>query len=66
MGLNVLVHTETKAALIQKATGNGKATATQWKLELLKRKWLVYSRQFTEVFILNQLQFAATVYDSIY
>ena len=25
-----------KAAFIQKATGNGNATATQWKLELLK------------------------------
>ena len=55
-----------KAAFIQKGTGNGNATATQWKLELLKRDWLVYSRQFTEVFILNQLQFAATEYDSIY
>ena len=55
-----------KAAFIQKAAGNGNATATQWKLELLKREWLVYSRQFTEVFILNQLQFSATEYDSIY
>ena len=56
----------TKAAFIQEATGNGNAMATQWKLQLLKREWLVYSRQFTEVFILNQLQFAATEYDSIY
>ena len=57
---------DSKVAFIQKVTGNGNATATQWKLELLKREWLVYSNQFTEVFILNQLQFAATEYDSIY
>ena len=41
-----------KAAFIQKATGNGNATATQRKLELLKRELLVSSRQFTRVFIL--------------
>ena len=51
---------------IQKTTGNGNATATQLKLELFKSERLVYSRQFTKVFILNQLQFAETEYDSIY
>ena len=36
------------------------------KLKLLRRELLVSSRQFSKVFILNELQFAATECDSIY
>ena len=54
VGDQVLLKTfpQSKAAFIQKATGNVNATATQRKLELLKRELLVSSRQFTRVFIL--------------
>ena len=38
-----------------------KQTATQWELDLL-----ISTRQFTKVFIKNELQFAATEYDSTY
>ena len=49
---------------VQKATGNRNTTTTQRKLELLQKELLVSSHQFTEVFTLNQLQFAAAECDS--